>query len=175
MATHRIPILNFSTRPDDSGKTWFEALSVLGTNDVWKHLVGRVSQSGLNNDQLSTRVGFYGAFNVPKNFVGTAVLVIYWTGTVTSGNKVWDFDYRAISGDDAESVDQAGTQESVTGTDAMPSASLERNALSINLTSANFAVDDYVEFFLVEDGTDAADTAAGDALLLGAYFQYADV
>jgi hypothetical protein len=174
MATHRIPILNVATRPDDSGKTWFEALSVLGSNDQWRHLVGRISQSGANNDQLSTKVGFYGAFNVPKNYVGTAAIVIYWTGTVTSGNKVFDFDYRAISGDDAESVDQAGTQEAVTGTDAMPSASFERNVLTINLTSANLAADDYVEFFLAEDGVDASDTAAGDALLLGAYFQYAD-
>lgn len=175
MATHRVPIFNGAMVPDNSGKVWVEQLSVLGSNDQWRQFVVRISQSGANNDQLSTKVGVYGAFNVPKNYVGTAQLVIYWTATVTSGNKVFDFDYRAISGDDSESIDQSGTQEAVTGTDAMPSASFERNVLTINLTSSNLAADDYVEFFLAEDGADGSDTAAGDALILGAYFQYADV
>lgn len=161
-------------RPDDSGKTWFEPLDVLATNDVWDFLVGRIDENGGNNTALSTRVGFHGRFNVPKNYVGTPVVVIAWTGTGTTGNVVWDFEYRAISGDDAESIDQAGTQESVTVTDAMPSAALERNVATISLTAANFAADDTVEYFVANDGGDAADTAAFARLLVDLLFQYAD-
>jgi hypothetical protein len=174
MATHRLPILGFGLKPDTSGKVWIEPQSVLGTNDVFDNMIVRIDNDGANNAQLSTRNGVYGRFFVPKNYVGTAAVIIHWTATVTSGNVVFDFEYRAVGGDDAESLDQSGTQESVTGTDANPSAAWERNELSINLTGSNFAVDDTVNFFLARDGVDANDTAASATLIYNAFFQYAD-
>lgn len=152
-----------------------ESQTVLGTNDVFDNFVIRIDQDGANNAQLSTREGVYGRFAVPKNFVGsTTRVIIHWTATVTSGNVVWDFEYRAVGGDDAESLDQSGTQESVTGTDANPSAAWERNELAITLTGSNFAVDDTVNYFLARDGVDASDTAASATLLYGAFFEYSD-
>lgn len=175
MATHWHPILNHTLAPDTSGKVWFEPYDILATNDVWKHLVVRYDEDGNNNAQISTRAGVYGAFAVPQNYVGSAVLLLHWTGTVTSGNVVWDFDYRTVGGDDTTSLDQSGTEEAVTGTDAAPTAANRRLQFTINLTSANLAAGETVEFFLANDGVDAADTYAGARLLHGAYLQYADV
>jgi hypothetical protein len=174
MATHGISILGHATIPDASGKVWQEPYSLLATNDVWKHLVFRFDEDGANNAQISTRVGIYGVFVVPNNYVGTAAIVPMWTSTVTSGNCVFDFDYRAISGDDTESLDQSGTQESVSVTDAAPSAAHERNTPSMSLTSANLAAGDLVEFYFVVDGTDGNDTLAGARLLHDLVFSYAD-
>lgn len=174
MATHQIPITGFSFRPDDSGKVWFEPGDVLMTNDVWDGLLGRIDENGANNTQLTTRVGFHGRFIVPMNYVGSAVIIPIWTATVTSGNVVWDFDYRAVGGDDAESLDQSGNQESVTVTDANPSAAWERNTPSLTLTAGNLAAGDIVQYFLARDGADANDTAASASLLFDLIFQYAD-
>lgn len=172
MATHRIPILGPSTLPDTSGECWMEYYPALATNDVWKMLVGRF---GANNAaQPTVRHGMYGSFIVPKNYVGTPKVYFFWTATLTSGNVVWDFEYRAIGGDDAESLDQAGTQESLTVTDAAPTAAHRLLTPSVTLTAANLAADDLVEFFLARDGADAADTMAGSALLFAAIFEYAD-
>lgn len=172
MATHRINILGAGTVPDTSGNCWQEPYTILATNDVWGMLIYRFGSS--NAAEPSTRIGLRGRFTVPKNYVGTAVLVIVWTATITSGNVVWDFDYRAVTGNDTESLDQSGNQESVTVTDAAPGAAHRRLEVTISLTSANFSADDTVEFELFRDGADAADTMAGSAILVDLLFQYAD-
>lgn len=167
MATHRISIFG-SLVPDTSGSVFFEPYSVKATNDVWKHLVAILNDT-------ATRIGFYGSFTVPKNYVGSAKLAIVWTATAIAGDVEWDCDYRAVGGDDAESLDQAGTQESVNLNDTAPSAIHERMECLITLTAANFAVDDLVEFLLARDGTDGGDTMAAAAIVHDALFEYADV
>ncbi len=172
MATHRIPILIDTVTPDTSGKVWKEPYSILATNDVWKHLIWRFDQDGNNNAQLTTRVGINGAFKVPKNYVGSPKIIISWNATVTSGDRVWDFEYRAVAA--AESLDQTGTQESVTVTTTTPGTAHNQIESSLTLTAANFAVDDLVEFFLAADGVDAADTIAAATLIHAVQFEYAD-
>lgn len=167
MATHRIPILGWGTLPDTSGNVYIEPYDVKATNDVWDRLIWVFADT-------STRLGLHGGFTVPKNYVGTAKIIVVWTSTATSGNCVWDFDYRAVGGDDTESLDQSGTQESVSATDAAPSAAHERMEASLTLTSGNLAVDDEVEFTLFRDGTDASDTMAAAALAFQVLFEYAD-
>ena len=167
MATHRIPILGWATVPDTSGDVFFEPYSVKATNDQWDHLVC------VFND-TATRIGLRGRFDVPQNYVGTANLVVVWTSTATSGDVEWDFDYRAVGGNDTESLDQSGTQESVNANDTAPSAAHERMEISISLTDGNFAAGDTVQFELFRDGTDAGDTMAAAAMLFGLFFEYAD-
>ena len=169
MATHRIPILGFNTLPDASGNVFFEPYSVKATNDIFRH--GHF----IFND-TATRDLLYGAFNVPKNYVGTASVVIVWTTTAITGNVVWDFDYRTVAGDDAASLDQATVEEAVTVTDAAPSATDERMEVSIALTSANFAADETAEFLIARDGAGGpgTDTIAAAVQLVGLYFQYND-
>lgn len=168
MATHRVPILGFATAPDASGNVWVEPLDVAATNDVWKHLVWKFSNSG------SARIGLRGLFVVPKNYVAGSALVLHWSSTATSGNVVWDFDYRSVAGDDSASLDQTTNTQSVTGTDAAPGAAWRRLQLSISLTAGNFAADSTVQFELFRDKSDAADTMAASAYLFGLFFEYTD-
>ena len=174
MATFRKPIVGFNASPDSTGECFGEAMSVLATNDAWASLI--LIRFGANNaGQPSVRHGFYGAFTVPKNYVGNAKIVIVWSASVTSGNVVWDFDYRTVGGDDTTSLDQSGTEEAVTVTDAAPGAAWRRLEVSISLTSANFAADELVEFYLARDGADAADTMAASACLFDLLLEYTDV
>jgi len=167
MSVHRMPILGWGTIPNSSGSVFFEPYNIKATNDVWDRLVC------IFND-TATRIGLAGGFTVPKNYVGSAKLIIVWTSTATTGDVEWDFDYRAVGGDNTESLDQAGTQQSVNLNDTAPSAANRRMECSIVLTDSNFAVDDEVEFELFRDGTDAGDTMAAAAIVFSVMFEYAD-
>jgi len=167
MATHKISILGINTRPDTSGDVYLQSYEEHATNDVWGLNVFVFADSG-------TRIGLKGAFNVPENYVGTASIVPVWTTAATSGDVEWDFDYRAVGGDDTESLDQSGTQESVNSNDTAPSAAHERLTPSLSVTDGNFAAGDTVLFELFRDGTDAGDTLADEALLFDLLFQYDD-
>ena len=169
MATYRLPLITWASVPDNSGNVWVEPLTVAATNDVWAHFVARFKDT-------STRIGLYGCANIPKNYnsSGTTSLVVVWTATATSGNVVWDCDYRAVGGNDSESLDQSGNQESVSVTDAAPGASMRRLEASATLTASNIAADDTLQFTVFRDGTDGSDTMAADALMVGLFLQYTD-
>jgi hypothetical protein len=172
MATVQIPILGWGTVPDNSDEVFFEPFTVLASNDVWGRLICRFGSS--NSEQPTVRMGLRGGFVVPQDYVDTANIVIVWTATLTAGNVVWDFDYRAVGGNDAESLDQAGTQESVSVTDAAPGTAYYRLAVTVAVTDGNFAAGDEVEFELFRDGTDGSDTMAGSAILFQLLFEYAN-
>lgn len=167
MATHRIPILGWQTVPDTSGDVFFEPYTVKATNDNWGLMACIFNDSG-------TRIGLRGVFQVPQDYVGTANLIVVWTSTATAGDVEWDFDYRAVGGNDTESLDQATAQETVNASDTAPSAVNERMEISISLTDGNFAVADTVEFEHFRDGVDAGDTMAAAAILFGLFFEYSD-
>ena len=167
MATRRVPIFNWACLPDSAGEVFFEPLSVKGTNDVFDRLL-------LVFNDTASRKGIAGSLSVPGDYVATANLIIVWTTTATSGDVEWDFDYRAVGGNDTESLDQTGTQESVNSNDTAPSAAWERLEISIALTDGNFTADDTVLFELFRDGSDAGDTMAAAALIFEAFFEYAD-
>jgi len=167
MATHRIPILGWNTLPDTSGSVFFEPYPTKATNDRWDH------GHWVFND-TATRLELYSLFNVPKNYVGTASIIVVWTSTATSGNVVLDFDYRAVAGNDTESLDQTTQDEQLTVTDAAPGAANRRLETSMSVTSSNLVADDTVEFLIARDGASGSDTMAAAAQLVGLYFQYAD-
>jgi hypothetical protein len=167
MATHRLPLLSWNTVPDTGGNVFFEPYPIKATNDQWDMLV-------LIFNDTANRMALHGKFNVPKNYVDTANLVVVWTSTATSGDVEWDFDYRAVGGNDLESLDQTGTQQTVNSNDTAPSAANERMEISIALTDGNFAADDTVEFLLARDGTDAGDTMAAAAIVFDVFFEYND-
>jgi len=167
MATHRIPIFGWQTGPDASGNIFIENYIVKATNDIWKHFP-------LTLNDTATRLGIYGVFNIPKNYVGTAKIIVHWTSTATSGDVEWDIDYRAIGGDDTESLDQATAQETVNINDTAPSAVNERMTATLVLTSANIVADDTLEWGLFRDGTDGGDTIAAAVTVHDVLFEYAD-
>lgn len=168
MATHRVPIFNSHTVPDTTGDAFFEPYTIKATNDVWGHLI-------LVLNDTSTDIGVFGKFAVPVNYVDTANLVVVWTSTAVVGDVEFDFMYRAVGGNDTESLDQAGNQEDVNSNDTAPSAAHERMELTIALTDGNFAAEDTVEYFFSRDGTDGGDTIAAAVLVFGLFFEYDDV
>jgi hypothetical protein len=167
MATHRVSIMG-GLVPDTTGNAYFEPYSVAATNDVWKHEILRLKDAAAD-------CGVYGGFTVPKNYVGTAKIVYVYTTTATSGSAYLGYNYRAVGGDDTESLDQSGTQESVTPAAAgAPSAAHERKEMSLSLASANLAVDDFVEFFAFRDNDNGSDNLAADVLIHDILFEFAD-
>src|SRR3990167_3416232 len=144
MATHHPSMLGAGTKPDTSGNVFQEPYSIKATNDVWAGLVY------IFND-TATRIGLTGFFPVPDNYVGTAKVRIIWTATATAGDVEWDFDYRAVSGNDTESLDQTGSIESVNSNDTAPGAANRQLVFDITLTSANIAAGDTLEFTLFRD------------------------
>lgn len=154
--------------PDTSGNVWFEPYPITATNDAWGHGIFRFKDS-------ATKDKLYSVFTVPQNYVGTAKVIPVWSSTATTGNVVWEFAYRTVGGDDTTSLDQAGTEEAVTVTDAAPGAANRRLVPQISPTSANFAAGETVTFYIARDGSSGSDTMAADAQLHGVLFQYADV
>jgi hypothetical protein len=159
--------MTWASLPDPGGEVFFEPFSIKAVNDQWNRLV-------LILTDTVTRKGIDGGFAVPKNYVGTANVVIVWTANAIAGDVEWDFDYRAVGGNDTESLDQAGTQESVNGNDTAPGAAFRRMELSIALTDGNFSVDDEVTYTFFRDGSDAGDTMAAPALVFDIFFEYSD-
>jgi len=167
VATHRVPLLGSTTLPDSSGSVIWTPWDVIGSNDVWKYAVW-------NFKDTATDIGLYSTVYLPANYVGSAKVGYIWTASPTSGNVLWGFEYRAIGGDNSESLDQSGTQEDVTVQDAAPGAAFRRLEVTVNLTSGNLAAGDLIQCRIYRDGTSIADDLAGDAYLHFAYLEYSD-
>jgi len=165
--THRIPILGWAMSPNASGNVFLEPYSTKATNDLFDRLV-------LIFNDTATRDSLSGSFTIPQNYVDTANLVVVWTSTATSGDVEWDFDYRAVGGNDTESLDQTTYQESVNTNDTAPSATDERMEITLALTDGNFAAGDNVLFTFSRDGSDGGDGMAAAAIVVEIYFEYND-
>lgn len=156
-----------SLRPDASGNVWWEPLTVAATADRWRHGVLRFKKT-------ASRVRADGVFTVGSDYAGAtaARFVAVWSSTGTSGNVVMTIPYRAVGGDNAESLDSTGEQEAVSITDAAPTAALNRLQVSGNATPGNFAAGDTVQFSFDRDGASASDTLSADLLLVDLLFEY---
>jgi hypothetical protein len=167
MSTYRIPILDYANPSGGTaGAVFCEPYAIKATNDVWNRLVWIFVNT-------ATRDGLHSGFSVPKNYSTGAKFVVVWTSTVITGDVVWDLDYRTVAGDDANSLDQTGNEESLTVTDTAPGAANRRMEVSMTATAANFAADEEVEFVLFRDGA-ATDTLAGDVVVFQLLFEYQD-
>jgi hypothetical protein len=166
MATRRRSILGWNMKPDNSGDVTVLPFTFLATNDVWDHFVVVFADT-------ATRIGCHGAFQVPEDYVGGGKFIAEWSASQTSGDVVIEVDYRAVGGNDAESFDQSGNQESLTVTDTAPSAAWERMEVELAATAANFAANDKGQFTVFRDGT-ASDTLAGNMVLFDLFFEYQD-
>ena len=167
MALHRRPILGVNTKPDESGEVFPEPYSVKATNKNWKHY-GFIFNDG------GSRNGLSGMFTVPKGYFDSAELVAVWTSIVTSGVLGWEFDYRAVGGDDSESFDQPTPQETILLTDNAPTSVNNRLVVVTSLTDVNFSIDDDVEFEFFRNVSGSLDTLVGAGILKRLFFQYAD-
>jgi hypothetical protein len=151
----------------DNADVWWEPASVRFSTAPWKDPI-------LVFKETAARRGAFGAFYVPGDYVGTPVIVVRWTtDTATTGDAEWDFDYRAVAV--GESVNQAGTQESVNQEDTAPGTAGLLQEMTKAL-SANFATGDRVSAGLFRDGSDAGDGLAGadEACVFEVLFRYSD-
>lgn len=165
MATYRVPILGFATKPDTSGEVFFEPNSIKGTNDFFEELV-------LVFNDSATKDSVFGSFMVPQNYSSSANFVVVWKTTATSGDVEFDFDYRAVAA--GESLDQATAQESLNQNDTAGGSADLRQDASLSATDGNFSAGDIVQFLLSRDGTDAGDTISAAVTVHGVYFEYDD-
>lgn len=163
----------FGGRPGTPDKAWYESYVRLATNDQWDADILRVDEDGTDSAQPTTRINcLTGVFHVPADYVDSGKLVVLVSHTKTTGNRVFDLDYRAVGA--GESMDQAGTQGSVTVTVGAPAAAHQWAEAVLTFTAGHLAAGDQVEFSLYVDGTDASDTLAGAAIIYDVFFRYND-
>jgi hypothetical protein len=167
--TIRVPILDWATLGDPNGNAYFDTYTATATNDIFASKV-------LAFTDTATKDNIHGRFTVPDNYTDSANLVIVWTTTATVGDVEWGFQYRAVGGNDTESLDQTTPQESLISgnNDTAPSATDERMTYTIALTDGNFAANDTVEYIFSRVGTDAGDTISATVIVHELYFEYQD-
>lgn len=163
-------LLGQATRPDSSGNCVRSNMQLVATNKRWPHEIWKFRNTG------SVPVSLFGTFDVPPEYPGSPTIArvfLDWSATVTSGDVRWGIDIRAVGGDNVESLDQTGQQENDEVTDTAPGAIWRKMRATLDLTPANFAAGDLVQFELYRDLSDAADTLSGDVYLFRALFDYA--
>lgn len=164
MATHRL-YFGALLAPDTSGSVFWQPASILDSNDLsFVHVL--VFKDTSTKDKASAVIA------VPKNYVGTAKFGVIWKTTATSGNVVWNVDYRSIA--DGETLDPSSWQESLAVTDAAKGTTNQMNDANVSATSANLAVDDLILVTISRDGTSGSDTVSASAQLYEAYLEFAD-
>ncbi|NIQ92890.1 MAG: hypothetical protein GWN87_00755 [Desulfuromonadales bacterium] len=161
--------------PDSSGRVFSEPFTIAATNDLFRRQVWRFADGA-----SATKDCLHFAFLVPQDYdtTGTTEFTVVWaTSVITAGDSaVWDIDYRAVGGDDSESLDQASFQESLTVTDDVASAAWERLTPSLTATASNFSAGDEVQGQVCMDKSDAAhDLDPDDAFLFRLIFSYTSV
>lgn len=167
MPTYIIPLFTDNAFIfDTTGGTYWEPFDVKATNDRW--LFGSIwFDDGSNAKRVDDIV------RIPPG-IGTitaASIKGCWTTGITTGNVVFDFDYRAVSGDNLESLDQFGVSESVTVTKSAPGAAFRKMDFSISLTASNFEAGDLIECSLGRDLSDANDTLAGSCTIIKPFLE----
>lgn len=157
---------------DATGDAYFEPYTILATNDKFGNLIGRFGAS--NVAAPTVKAGFFGTITVPNDYSssGTVSVVVVWSATLTSGDVVFNFDYRSVGGNDTTSLDQATYQESLNVTDTAPGAANRRLTALMTVTAANITAGDTLEFYMSRDGVAAGDTMAGSAMIFDVYLSY---
>lgn len=165
MATHRLYFGGLLV-PHNSGGVYWQPASILDANDLYPSVPVLVfTDSG-------TKIGASCMIPVPKNYVGTAKVGVRWKTTATSGDVVWDVDYRSIAAN--EPGDPSSHQEALTVTDTADVTARDLNDADVTLTSSNLAVDDSLFVTISRDGASGSDTMAASAELLDAWLEYSD-
>lgn len=166
MATREHPMLNGSLLPDNSGDVVPEPAAVnWQANDRYPHMVWRFADT-------ATRLVLGGRFRVPQDYVSNPRVVYRWSTVAPTGNARLEVDVTAIA--PTESGDPSADQETGGVTDAAGGTARNEEEAEISLTTATFAKGDEVQFAIVRDGTDAADTLSDNVFLLDAVFKYDD-
>ena len=171
MATHRIPVLN-NVKPEAGVPLVLVGAEIAaGTApSVANQFAYKLSDAGADR-------GFNHDYSIPKNYVGSPALVARGildgapgaSDTLGLGNRK-----RAVANNEvaAGTFDAEQVTAPTIGSGGSGHADTDEIEVSISLTAGDYAVDDrvYSYFFIDASGT----SYAGNFLLTGLYFQYAD-
>jgi hypothetical protein len=105
-------------------------------------------------------VYYHGTFDVPKNYVDSTnnALLVNWTSTATTGNRLWFVDYRTVDFTSTEDFGSTVAEQSTSAVDAAPGTAEGGVQTVITLSSENFAAGFAVQYRVGIDGNDASDT-----------------
>jgi hypothetical protein len=171
MATHRIPILN-NFKPETG-----VPLSLVGSQITAAAAPSIANQFCYVLSDAGADRGGNGDFMVPKNYVGSPSFI--YRGILDGAPGASDtlgvgVRKRAVANNEA--ADGTFDAEQVTGptigSGGSGHADEDEIEVSISLTAGDYAVDDKVYYYAFIDASGTS--YAGNFLLTGLYFQYAD-
>ena len=165
MSTWRKSILGHSLRLNSTDGNFIEGSDVKDVNDVFKNSVIVLNDTG-------TKIGFYGSFDVPGDYVGGAKFIIKYKTTATSGDFENDIDYSSIA--TGESGDPAAAQESLNQNDTVPGTARIIAENELTATAGNFAANDICKYAVWRDNTDGGDTVSAAQIIEDVLFEYTD-
>jgi hypothetical protein len=152
--------------PDTSGNVFWQPASLIDTNDFYGTNQILAFANTATHDKANARIV------VPKNYVGTATIVVRFKTTATSGDALWTCNYTSIAAN--ETGDPAAAQETLAGSaTAVPGTTNLLKDITFTLTSANIAPDDTLFIQIGRNGA-GADTVASTLQLVDCFFDYAD-
>ncbi len=113
-------------------------------------------------------------FRMPADYASAPVAKVQYKMTsATSGGVAWDVRISATSDGDAQDVDAQDFGSANTGTATVPGTAGHLDEVSVTLTNADsVAAGDFVVVRVARAVADAADTASGDAELVGVTVEY---
>lgn len=166
MATHRLPLLG-APLLKNANAYWspYSAYNATTVRDVGC-IIFSATATGIA----------HGSFVVPKNWIGSTKLILYWTSKTTAGNIVWNCTHRA--GTPGTTIMNTNTTPA-SRTDALttaskPGAASQLETSEISLTTTDWAVDRLITMDITRLGADASDTKADVAVLFRALLEYSD-
>lgn len=172
MATVRIPILGMNTAPDASGFVFPDRIANQLSIGAATRPPGNEMCIVMQDPNGGGDAGLYGKFAVPKDYVGTPVLVIRGVldGAPTTTTIAFGVQMRPLADDEAFDGDYGA--EAIASASSVSQADEDVYEETIDISGFTFAVDDDVFFFFYVD--DSVHTYTGNFLLTGLYFQYAN-
>ena len=165
MATHTISIISPDILPQAGA--FFDRIGnqVAATNEIG-------NQVALVLPDLAADIGFYDNFRVPNNYVGTPKIVLsaMLDGAMTS--VTLGIGVKGLVTGDGDPLDTAYSTQDIANT-AVNHDDKDEIELSITLSNLVPVAGKQCTYIFFRD--DSVTTWTGNLLVLGVYFQYADI
>lgn len=172
MATHRISILDANTLPES---TVFPDLIANHITEAATPSVGFMACFVLNDGGVDE--GIFGGFSIPKNYVGSPVIVVKGILDGAPGaSETLGFGFRKRAVANNEAADATFDAEQVAsetiGSSGTNHVDEDNYVETIALTAGDYSIDDDVYFYCFLDSSGTSYT--GNFLLTDVQFEYAD-
>ena len=170
MATHRISILGPNTALEAGVAYDLVGAYITATNEVGNQLSMVLADGGSD-------IGFYGDFEVPQNYVGSAAIIVKGILDGSPGSSdTLGFAVKGLAIADNEASDQAySSEDTASATIGSSGGSYSDEDIyedSITLSNFSFSVGDRALFYFYLDTSGTSYT--GNFLLLDVMLEYAD-